>query len=149
MEQLAFIDDRDGSLRRSRYAVPLHIASSVVAPDSDSIALVAAPNSESDAMQLWLYRASSDALFYVGPAPAPPPSEFDCDKPYPSRWLDIEHQAGYAVMDPGVITFPSANKLRATYGRDTCRGRAGQRRSRSWNLAQLKAAWSPSPQAAD
>ena len=143
MEQLAFIDDRDGSLRRSRYDVPLHIASAVVGPDLDAIALVAAPNSESDGMQLWLFRASSDALYYLGPAPAPPPAVFDCERPYPSRWLDMEHQPGYVDMDEGVITFPNATRVRASYGRDTCRGRSGRRTTRNWSLRRLTAAWTP------
>jgi hypothetical protein len=50
-------------------------------------------------------------------------------------------QDGYVDLDPGVITFPSADKLQATYGRDTCQGRAKQRRARTFDLTKLGERW--------
>ena len=138
VERLALIDDRDGSLRWSSYREPFHIASIVASPDGDTLALVAAPDSaEVLPIRLWGYRVSSDTLVRLGPAPAPPPTDWQCDREYTSRWIDLQRNEGYEDMDPGVIAFPSADVLQASYGHDTCKARARIRSTRRWNLNEV------------
>jgi hypothetical protein len=144
MDRLALIDDRDGSLRWSSYRGPLHIASALMSPDGTALALIAAPDGGNE-FRLWLYRVADDALLRLGPAPAPPPSTFDCDRPQLMRWLDLERHGGYVDLDPGVITFPGTDQLRASYGRDTCEARAKQRRTRDWDLTKLGEPWQQAP----
>ena len=57
MEALVQIDARDGSMRRTKYQLPLHIVSAVASEAGDEIALLAAPGRQrSSSPSLWLYR---------------------------------------------------------------------------------------------
>jgi hypothetical protein len=112
--------------------------------DGESIALLGAPGSEASAPRLWLYRPALDALYGpLGPAPAPPPSDFECERPTPRRWLDAMGQDGYVELDAGIVSFPTLTRLRVSYGADTCRARAQRRHLRECDLTQLKGAWAP------
>jgi hypothetical protein len=149
VERLGLIDDRDGSLRWSKYQPPLRIVSIVASPDGDTLALIAAPeNADMRPFLLWSYRPADDALSRLGPAPGPPPDDWECDRAYPSRWLTMPGNEAYADMDPGVITFSSPDELQVSYGADTCESRAKKRTVRRWNLANAKP-WQQPARSAD
>jgi hypothetical protein len=144
MDVLLQVDARDGSLRRSRYKLPLHAVSAVASTDGEHLALLGAPGWHDSAPRLWIYRPALDALYGpLGAAPAPPPSSFACDHPKPSRWLDLMGEEGYQTLEPGIVSFPASNRLRVSYGADTCRARAQRRRIQEWDLSLLKKVWMP------
>lgn len=143
VERLGLIDDRDGSLRWSKYRPPLRIVSVVASPDGDTLALVAAPDRpDIRPFHVWSYRPASDALSRLGPAPGPPPDDWECDRPHPSRWLSIPGNEAYADMDEGVISFSSPDELQVSTGADTCKSRAKKRTVRRYDLANAKP-WQP------
>jgi hypothetical protein len=149
MDVLLQVDTRDGSLRHSRYRLPLHLVSAVASDEGDHIALLGAPGWGADSSpRLWVYRPELDALYGpLGPPPAPPPTDFQCERPHVRRWLDVLGQDGYEPLEPGIIRFSAPARMRVSYGADTCRRRAERRRVRDWDLTQLTAAWVPKPEA--
>jgi len=140
LEELWLVDERSGSLRRSRYDRGLRAGSAVLSPDGQYLALVAGPRSARDRLGLWVYSVFHDALFRLGEPPAPPPVQFACGRARPSRWQNIARE-GYAELEPEILSFQAPARLRASYGRDTCRERARSRRTRDWDLARLHEPW--------
>ena len=81
---------------------------------------------------LYVLDARKDTVRRLGPPPAPPPLDFECDDPFQwgTCWAD-----GYTAIEPRVLHFDGETTLVATYGPDTHKARAKNRRARRFKLA--------------
>ena len=147
LDQIRYVDEATGAMRRSRYDGETWIAfAAVPGLDGRFIALVGESRPDGafqdGRFRLQVLDTTKDALYDLGRPPAPPPlSEDDAsDSDHDGRWDWGTPVGGLVEMDPGIITFSDAHTLRVSYGADTIKRRAGRRRQRSWDLERTIAA---------
>jgi hypothetical protein len=80
---------------------------------------------------LYVLDVARNQVRRLGAPPAPPPLDFECDDRFGwgTCWAD-----GYTAIEPAVLRFENDQTLVATYGRDTHRARAKQRRTKRFKL---------------
>ena len=87
---------------------------------------------EWDVGHLQVLDVEHDTITTLGPAPAPPPSDF-CSEEEPFDWGGCFGDA-YQDMEPGIIRFVSEDVLEVSYGADTRKSRAKKRKLRRFKL---------------
>ncbi|MES1207139.1 MAG: hypothetical protein ABUS79_14475 [Pseudomonadota bacterium] len=135
---ISFVDEATGAVRHSRYNGVWMAFAAVPSPDGRFIALVGALD-QSRPFRLEVLDIVNDALYELGPPPAPPPDSAPITKGFDGGWDWGDPIDGLTPMDASIITFPDDHTLRVTYGRDTSRRRARHRTARTWDLAQVVA----------
>ncbi len=108
----------------------------VPSPDGRYIAMIGDFKSESG--KLMALDSVLDSLEVLGEPPAPPPgSATGVNKESGFDWHGGGPSDGFLNMDPGILVFKSTDTLRASYGNDTSKARASDRRIKEWNLHEL------------
>ncbi len=138
---ISYLDEKTGAVRQARHNEDWMALAAVPSPDGRFIAFVGARADES--FRLQVLDTVNDALYQLGLPPAPPPDPNPMPRSSTGEWDWGDPIDGVTEMDPGVITFPDDHTLRVTYGRDTWRGRAPQRKARAWDLRQVVAKQRP------
>lgn len=154
LDEIRYVDEASGEVRMSRYDGGTWIAfAAVPGPDGRFIVFVGESRRdrafEGGRFRLEVLDTAKDALYDLGRPPAPPPDEdspFDADE----GWDWGAPIDGLEHMDAGIIAFTDGHTLRVSYGADTQKRRARQRRQRSWDLSRAVVAGRmiPSPPAA-
>ncbi|MBI5489415.1 MAG: hypothetical protein HY905_18930 [Deltaproteobacteria bacterium] len=143
LDDLRYLKERTGSLLPSRLSGREWIAlAAIPSPTLRYVALIARVDGQPQ-FRLHVLDLEKDEIAEVGPAPAPPPTDFKCDPPpQPHQWGD--EVDGLVEMDAGIIVFSAdERRLTASYGDDTCAARSAQRTTREWNL-ECDIPWSAS-----
>ena len=86
---------------------------------------------------LFVLDTEKDKINVLGPAPAPPPlSPESSGNEEGVRWGWNQPEAGFLPLEPGIIGFEGDHILKISYGEDTWRKRAKERRIRMWDLSR-------------
>jgi hypothetical protein len=122
--------EESGAVRESKVnALGWFAYALVPSPDGRALAFVGRRDGAS-AMGLELLDLSTDDLVELGPAPGPPPHDWQgCDEN--GYGWGAGPGDGYERMDRGIIEFVGG-ELRASFGDDTCHARAKTRTTHAW-----------------
>jgi hypothetical protein len=92
---------------------------------------------EKNKIRLFSLNTETDKIKILGEPPSPPPVEPDLFQPemLDESWTwGVSYADGYTVMDDGIIRFIGNDKLQVSYGKDTAKQRAKNRRIKIFNL---------------
>jgi hypothetical protein len=140
LDAVSYVDEKTGALRQSRYSEKDWIALSAVAgPGGRYVVFVGqmAHVHVAGGFRLQALDTAKDALYDLGPAPAPPPQEVATGDGGRCDWGDPVD--GVTPMDPGIVRFTDAHTLTVSYGADNCTTRAPKRRVQTWDLDRVVA----------
>jgi hypothetical protein len=140
LDDISYVDEHTGELRRSRYDDGSWIALAAVAGPGGRYVVFVGQSTPSrvptaGGFRLQVLDPVADRLYDLGPAPAPPPAEDAQGSEGRCDWGDPVD--GLTVLDPGILELPDAHTLRASDGADQCQARANKRRTRSWDLDRV------------
>ena len=108
---------------------------SVSSPDGRYVAIIG--DFYRDTGNLMALDTVRDSLIVLGEPPAPPPgSATGVQKESNFTWHGGGPSDGYLYMDSGILVFTSTGTLRVSYGNDTPKQRATERKIKDWNLRE-------------
>jgi len=140
LDAVDYVDEATGAIRAARFAQGSWLAfAAVPGPNGRFVAFVGKWGRNADAagrFRLQVLDVAADALYDVGPAPAPPPDSFYAEeRRRRCDWGDPID--GVVALDEGIVRFVDDHTLRVSYGADSCLKRAARRREQSWDLEKI------------
>jgi hypothetical protein len=144
---VSYVDEATGTIRPARFSESWVAFAAIAGPNGRFVAFVGKSGKNADAagrFRLQVLDVAADALFDVGPAPAPPPDSFYAEE-HRRRCAWGDPIDGVVEMDAGIVRFIDAHTLRASYGADSCLKRAARRREQSWDLDKIVGGRKPFP----
>jgi hypothetical protein len=135
---LRYLDEtgavRDSLLNDAHWIALARVAS----PDGRAVAFIG-QKSDSPTVggfRLELLDVPTDSLADLGPPPDPPPLPEVCNGAAPRVWGD-DTTGRFTPMDPGIIEI-AEDRLKVSYGADTCAARSATRTTKEWPLDPAK-----------
>ncbi|HXU02403.1 MAG TPA: hypothetical protein VN903_15670 [Polyangia bacterium] len=141
LDAVSYLDEATGALRPARFTGTWIAFAAVAGPNGRFVAFVGKWGPDADTagrFRLQVLDAAADALYDVGPAPAPPPDSFWAEE-HRRRCDWGDPVDGFVEMDAGIVRFTDDHTLRASYGADSCLKRGARRREQTWDLEKIVA----------
>ena len=140
LDAVSYVDEATGAIRPARVAQGSWVAfAAVPGPTGRFIAFVGkwgGHATEAGRFRVQVLDTAGDALYDVGPAPAPPPDAFFAEeRRRRCDWGDPVD--GVVEMEAGIVRFVDDHTLRVSTGADGCLKRAIRRREQTWDLDKV------------